>query len=137
MPPAAGLMTTLGSNAKVWRLVVYQALLGVGSGIGFQGPQVAVQTVFENQDAQIGIAVIQFAQGTGPAVFLAAAQAIFLKELGNTVSDEDLHDLTGGSAREAAAKAFMHTFYLPVALACLTLVGALSMEWRSVKTRKR
>ena len=79
--PAAGLMTTLGSLAKVWQLVRYQALLGIGSGIGFQDPQVAVQAILDSDDAQVGIAIIQCARGVGPVVFLAASQAMVQNHL--------------------------------------------------------
>ena len=33
------------------------------------------------------------------------------------------------------ARSLTQTFYLPVALSCLTAVGALGMEWRSVKQK--
>ncbi|KAL8949294.1 MAG: hypothetical protein Q9222_004580, partial [Ikaeria aurantiellina] len=38
-PIAAGLLTTLEVDAKTVTLICYQALLGFGAGIGFQGPQ--------------------------------------------------------------------------------------------------
>lgn len=33
-------------------------------------------------------------------------------------------------------RALMRTFYLPLALTCLGLVGVVGMEWRSVKKKK-
>lgn len=33
-------------------------------------------------------------------------------------------------------KAVTKTFFLPVALTCASLLGALGMEWRSVKVKK-
>ena len=69
----AGLLTTLGKNTKLGYLISYQALLGFGAKIGFQGSQVAVQTILAERDASIGIAIIQFAHGIGPAIFMAVA----------------------------------------------------------------
>ena len=97
-PPAAGLMTTPDINTKVWTLIIYQGLLGFGAGIGFQGPQVAVQAIFHEKDVSIGIAFTQFAQGIGPAVFVAVAQNVFTSRLaaniGQYASGVDLATLT-------------------------------------------
>ncbi len=86
-PPAVGLITTLDVDAKVASLIGYQALLGFGVGIGFQGPQVAVQTILSQKDAPVGIAVIQFAQGIGPAVFVTIAQTLFTQNSGCKQTD--------------------------------------------------
>jgi len=154
-PPAAGLMTTLNINAKLWSLIGYQGLLGFGAGIGFQGPQVAVQAIFSEKDASIGIAIIQFAQGIGPAVFVAVAQNIFINKFASNIRryapGVDLATLTTQGLTEPKArvdssdlmgtvlsydKALTQTFFLPVSLTCMSLIGALGMEWRSVKARK-
>lgn len=153
-PPAIGLMTTLGVNATLASLIGYQALLGFGVGIGFQGPQVAVQTILSRKDAPVGIAVIQFAQGIGPAVFVAAAQTLFTQRLAHNIrhsapevdytslSHDGLVDLSSYVKPQNLARAIlsintavMQTFYLSVALSCMTVVGALGMEWRSVKRK--
>lgn len=155
-PPAVGLLTTLGTTAATWKLIVYQGMLGCGAGVGFQGPQVAVQTIFSEKDSQLGIAIIQFAQGIGPALSIAGAQAIFTAHYASNLrreapninasdtTDKDLafFDPSGNALQRhevvsSLADAFSQTFYLPVALACVTLVGALSIEWRSVKTKQQ
>jgi MFS family permease len=154
-PPAAGLMTTLNINTKVWTLIIYQGLLGFGAGIGFQGPQVAVQTIFHEKDVSIGIAFIQFAQGIGPAVFVTVVQNIFTSRLaaniGQYAPGVDLATLTAQGLTHQNTqvdrsdlkgtvisydKALTQTFFLPVALSCMSLIGVLGMEWRSVKARK-
>lgn len=154
-PPAAGLLTTLNVDAELWSLILYQALLGFGAGIGFQGPQVAVQAIFSERDSQIGIAIIQFAQSIGPAVFIAAAQTIFTSRLASNIRryapGVSLANLTnqGLTIPKSEAdnseyrgiifsydNALTQTFYLSVSLACMSLIGALSMEWRSVKAKK-
>ena len=147
-PIAAGLLSTLTQHSGIWKVVFYQALLGSGTGIGFQGPQVAVQTVLSKQDAPIGIAIIQVAQGIGPAIFVAAAQSLFLNRLNHHLRSRDgagvdtlPTDNTGGGnrpqqqeIRSSYDQALTDVFYLPTALYCLSLIGALGMEPRSVKS---
>ena len=154
-PIAAGLLTTLEPSAKLASLICYQALLGFGAGIGFQAPQIAVQTILTPQEAPMGLAFIQFAQGIGPAVFVSVAQTIFagrltsemgqytpgldagqLKKMGladlkNAIGPENLQNVIMGYD-----KAVTQTFYLPVALTCVSILGSLGMEWRSVKKKR-
>jgi hypothetical protein len=154
-PIAAGLLTTLDIDANFAKLLLYQAMLGFGVGIGIQAPQVAAQTVLKPQDAPLGLAVVSFGQVIGPAIMVSAAQTLFanrlLAEMGefapslNTTALESmgLSDIKNhiGSARLEDVllgydKAVTQTFYLPVALTCLTLLGSLPMEWRSVKKKQ-
>ncbi|RAL07449.1 MDR family MFS transporter [Aspergillus homomorphus CBS 101889] len=151
-PIAAGLLTTLQTEQSLASLICYQALLGVGTGIGFQGPQVAVQTVLPVADAPTGIALIIFAQNFGPAVFVSIAQTIFTGELRTRLgemlpslgtqsltqmgfSDIEQHVAPADIPRviEGYVRALTTAYFLPVGLACCLMVGALGMEWRSVK----
>ncbi|KAI0451115.1 MFS general substrate transporter [Xylaria acuta] len=151
-PIAAGLMTTLKIETAVWMLVIYQGLLGFGAGIGFQGPQVAVQAIFSDNDSQIGLAIIQFAQSIGPAIFVAVAQNIFATSLVANIrhnapdidtSDLINHGLALGKIQSkdmvaiisSYTVALTQTFYLSVGLSGLTLFSAAIMEWRSVKAK--
>jgi MFS family permease len=152
-PVASGLMTTFDVNAELWALIVFQILLGCGTGIGFQGPQVAVQAILSEKDCQLGISIIQFAQGMGPAVFIAAAQTIFQSRLVSNVNEfaegTDMAALTQQGLTVPAEhpeyrgivqsynNAITEAFYLPVGLACASLVGALCIEWNSVKAKKK
>ncbi|EHK20581.1 uncharacterized protein TRIVIDRAFT_223898 [Trichoderma virens Gv29-8] len=148
-PIATGLLATLAINTEMWRLVVYQALLGFGTGVGFQGPQVAAQAILSDNDSQIGIAIIQFAQALGPAIFVAAAQTIFASRLASLLPGQGAappadHALVLPENRDGDYKmdlvgyneALIKTFYLPVALAGATLIGALGVEWRSLKVKR-
>ncbi|CAH0053879.1 unnamed protein product [Clonostachys solani] len=150
-PPATGLLTTLDAGSKLWRLISYQALLGFGTGIGFQGPQVAVQATFSDFDSQIAIAIIQLAQAIGPAIAVAGAQTIFTSKLNSylarfasnlNLADLNRYGLTvpdwlNPSEREIVVSAYSYAlnnaFYLPLALACMTIIGALCVEWKSIK----
>jgi len=155
-PVAAGLMTTLKVDAGLGSLICYQALLGFAAGIGFQAPQSAAHAVLSAADAPMGIAVIQFMQGLGPAICVSAAQTLFTSRLTadlstfapslnatslETMGLSDLKKNIGAKNLKGVLlgydKAVTQTFYLPVALTCLSLVGTLGMEWRSVKKKRQ
>ena len=155
MPISAGLMTTLTVDSSIAKLAGYSISLGFAGGIGFQSPQVAVQTTLSAGDANMGLAVILFAQNFGPAIFVAAAQTIFtnrlsenlhelapnlnashienmgLSDLKNHIGGGNLHDVLLGFDRS-----LMQTWYLGVALTCVTIIGSASMQWMSVKEKK-
>lgn len=155
MPVATGLMTTYGINTTLTYIICYSGFVGFGAGIGFQGPQAAVQTTLSKADVNLGIGVILFGQSLGPAVFVAIAQVVFTNDLssnlaailpGLTPAFIEKHGL--GNIRElvsseqqdevlqAIATGLTHTWYLPVALACTTMVGSALVEWRSVKRKQ-
>lgn len=124
MPVATGLLTTIKAQPSVWKLLIYEALLGIGVGIGFQGSQVAAQAVLcDDHDAKIGIAVIQVAQALGPAVFVATGQTSLAN---NLAADSSLdHHAT-------YSEALGSMFILPLGAACVVFLAATGMEWRSV-----
>ncbi|KAE8131983.1 major facilitator superfamily domain-containing protein [Aspergillus pseudotamarii] len=153
-PIAAGLLTTLSVDQSLASLLGYQALLAVGAGVGFQGPQVAAQTILPVDDSPMGIALIIFAQNFGPALFVSIVQTIFtgqlLTRLGPLLPDLDKYSLSAmgmsdlekyvpstdiSRVIEAYDKALTTAFFFPVGLACASMVGALGMEWRSVKRK--
>lgn len=156
MPIFAGLMTTFTTSTTVAKMAGYSAAMGFAGGIGFQGPQSAVQTVLPNKDASLGLSVIIFSQNIGPAVSIAIAQTIFLNRLSenlrllvpgldrksvDSLGLSDIKTLVGEEKMEMALGIFdtslMQTWYLAVGLACITMAGSLTMEWRSVKDRKK
>lgn len=154
-PIAAGLLTTIKVNQNLTSLVAYQVLLGFSFGLGIQAPQVAAQTTLSQADAPMGIAVIMFAQGLGPAVSASVAQSVFTgrlkSDLGkfapalNSTSLEnmglaDIKKYVGADNLEGALlgydKAVAQTFYLPLAMMCASMIGALIMPWNSVKKKR-
>ncbi|KAK4888318.1 hypothetical protein LTR27_012769 [Elasticomyces elasticus] len=155
MPLAAGLVTTWNLDSSLAKLISYSGLVGFASGIGFQGPQSAVQTTLSEADVPLGLSVILFAQHFGPALFVSIAQTIFtnrlavnlhqvvpsldaktigtmgLGELKSSVGPQRLHDVLLGLDRS-----LVETWYLPLGLTCASMIGALMMEWRSVKEKR-
>lgn len=155
MPIAAGLITTFKINTSFVQLIMYTALSGLAYGIGFSGPQNAVQTVLPAEDVPLGLSVILFAQSFGPAVAVAIAQVLFTNQLSTNLSglvpglsrvNFENNGLTEIVTSVPPAKvravlvgvdeSLIQTWYLVVGLACATMVGSLLIEWRSVKSKR-
>lgn len=155
MPIAAGLMTTYSVDTSLAQIILYSGFAGFSGGIGFQGPQAAVQTTMSAADVNLAIGVILFGQSMGPAVFLAVAQVIFTNLLAGSLESivpgltpkhieetglGDIKDLVPvhmlDKALGAMDRSLTRTWYLSVALGCTTIVGSLLIEWRSVKKKQ-
>nr|POF22095.1 efflux pump roqt [Quercus suber] len=155
MPIAAGLITTWNADTRSVDMLALAGFAGFATGIGFQGPQSAVQTTLPEGDVSTGLAIILFAQGFGPAVFLSAAQTIFTNRLSanlhhlapglDVVSIEnmglnDLKSSLGSKNLEKVVLGFSlslsQMWYLTVGTTCLTMVGSLLTDWRSVKEKR-
>lgn len=148
-------MTTWTLNSTYAQLICYQGLSGFASGIGWQAPQLAVQTSLPATDVPLGLAIVLFAQNFGPALFIAIGSAIFTNRLTANLHDyapglnvtsienlglSDIKDSIGpeklGDVLLGFDKAVSQTWYLAVALTCMTIIGSATMEWRSVKQKK-
>ncbi|GLA37102.1 hypothetical protein AnigIFM63309_003668 [Aspergillus niger] len=155
MPVAAGLITTIKISTSFAELITYTAFSGLAYGIGFSGPQNAVQTVLPVEDVPLGTSIMLFAQSFGPAVAIAIAQVLFVNQLSMNLSGlvsglngariensgltQIVTSMPPAKAREALVaidKSLIQTWYLVVGLACATMVGSLMIEWRSVKSRR-
>ena len=155
MPIAAGLITTFKINTSFVQLIMYTAFSGLAYGIGFSGPQNAVQTVLPAEDIPLGLSVMLFAQSFGPAVAVSIAQVLFTNQLSTNLSDlvsgltqanienngltEIVTSVPPFKVREVLVgvdKSLIQTWYLVVGLACATMVGSVLTEWRSVKSKR-
>ncbi|KAJ5521995.1 hypothetical protein N7527_006110 [Penicillium freii] len=155
MPIAAGLMTTYDLHTSLTKIILYSGFVGFSGGIGFQAPQAAVQTTLSVADVNLGIGVILFGQSMGPAVFIAIAQVLFTNQLSSNLADvvpgltpkfieeQGLGDIKNGVPMQrwdevlgGIDRSLTRTWYVSVALACMTMVGSLLIEWRSVKQKQ-
>lgn len=155
MPIAAGLITTFKIDTSFTQLILYTAFSGLAYGIGFAGPQNAVQTVLLAEDVPLGLSIMLFAQSFGPAVAIAIAQVLFTNQLsanlrglvpGLSRANIESNGLTDIITGVSPAKhkevlvgidiSLVQTWYLVVGLACATMVGSLLIEWRSVKSKR-
>ncbi|KAF2816839.1 MFS general substrate transporter [Mytilinidion resinicola] len=147
----AGLITTWDVDTSRAKWIAYQFLFGYGFGIGMQQPNMAAQTVLHKKDVPIGSSLIFFGQSLGGTIFVSVGQTIFT----NTLKDNLMAIgglsvaaiLKGGATNlkqivppEKLAQvlvgyndALIKTFYAALALVCAGIVGAATMEWKSIK----
>jgi MFS family permease len=148
-----GLFLTFKPDTGSGAWIGYQILVGAGLGMGFQQPLMAVQTVLPIEDVPTGTSLIIFLQTLGGALFVAASQNVFTNKLVQYVGEyvpgienpamvlavgatsvqnyfppESLAGVT-----LAFNDALVQTFMIFTVLASLSILGALAVEWRSVK----
>lgn len=77
----SGLLYTLdvGTSSSHW--IGYQALTGIGLGLGFQIPIIVAQASVEPQDISSASALVLFFQTIGGSLFVAAGQSAFENKL--------------------------------------------------------
>ncbi len=154
-PIASGLLTTLDLDESIVKPAALLGFIGLAIGLGLQAPQVAVQTVLSPKDVSLGGAVILFGAGMGSSLWICASVTLFTNRL-----TEEIHKYspsTNATALESVGlsdirtyirperlkdvlsgynEAVVQTLYMPMALAILTLLGSLTMEWRSIKKKQ-
>jgi len=120
-----------------------------------QNTLIAVQTVLPKEDIPIGTAIVMFTQTLGGALSISIAQNIFtnrlLANLKAVVPDldptlvlrtgaTDLKNVIESASLSRVLTAYngaiTQCFYVGVALACFSTIGAATMEWKSVKGKK-
>ncbi len=150
-PIGAGLIATFAPHTGHSTWIGYQALFGIGCGLGMQQPSVAAQTVLPRKDVPIGAALMMFSQTLGGAVFISVGNNIFDTRLAHnlakipginvgsvaSIGATDLKNIVSATLLPQVLVAYNGalrcTFYLVTALTCLTIFGSLTMEWKSVK----
>ncbi|KAM3507043.1 hypothetical protein MY11210_007310 [Beauveria gryllotalpidicola] len=153
MAVGAGLLSTLeiDSGRNAW--IGYQCIFGFGVGLGMQQPMVAMQASLQAADVAVGTAIIIFAQTLGGALFICVAQNVFQNKLKEVIAAANIPGLTLDAVNYVGATgarthfqgealavvlsayntAITNCFYVAVALATLSMVGALFTPWNSVK----
>jgi len=137
--------------SPVW--IGYQILAGAGVGLGLQQPIIAVQTVLDIDDVPTGTAIVVFLQTLGGALFVSVAQNVFANALVRLVAEyvPDIPDprfvlAVGATGVQRAVPpewlpgvtlayndALVRTFVVCTVVSSLSMVGALLVEWKSVK----
>jgi hypothetical protein len=155
MAIGAGLLSTLKPDSPHQMWLGYQFLFGIGAGFGFQVPIIAVQTVLDMKDVPTGTVIVGFGQTLFGALAVSIGQDVLTNQLVTNLKSQ-LPNMDPSVVTAAGATAFRtfvsaedlpkvltaynisltNVFYVPVGLACLSLVGALTIEWRSVKGKK-
>lgn len=149
-----GLLTTLEPDSGPGKWIGYQAMFGIGAGLGFQQALTTVQASLPAVDVPHATAIITFAQSLGGAIFISVGENVFSNQLIRNL-EADAPSVNAAEIFKAGAtmlrrvvpedmlsvvlnsynKAVTETFYVAVAMCGLSLFGALVLEWRSVKGR--
>jgi hypothetical protein len=156
MPIGAGLISTWKVDTGHAEWIGFQILYGLGLGFGMQQAQLAAQTVLKRVDVPTGMALVVFMQTLGGAVFLSVGQNVLTSHLVSGVSRlvegldpavivntgaTDLRALVPGELLPEVLgvynEALRQVFLVSTGLASVTILGALGLEWRSVKKGKK
>lgn len=153
MSIGAGLLTTFTVDVSTPKWVCYQLILGLGTGLGFQQTGIAAQASLAMQDVPIGTSLVLFVQLLGGAIFSSVGQNVWSNKLISNIAalgipKFDPADIVHVGATElrnvvppeflgevlvAYNAAIVKTFQIGLITACLSILGAVGMEWRSVK----
>ncbi|KAJ5791007.1 uncharacterized protein N7518_008018 [Penicillium psychrosexuale] len=155
MTIGAGLLTTLETDSNHSKWIGYQAIFGIGLGLGMQQPIIVAQTALKAEDVPSGTAIVMFAQTLGGAIFVSVGQNVFqnqlIRNLAQYAPDEDaaklvsvgatmLRTVVSGDSLHRVLVAYnaaiTQTFYVAVAMGALSLIGPIFVEWLSVKGKK-
>ncbi len=147
---AAGLLTTLDLHTTKAKWVGFQILYGWGMGCSGQIPNIAAQTVLPKHEVPIGTSLMFFFQLLGGAIFIAVGQNVL-----NTQLAKNLAHIPGfdpSVLKDAGATSITHVpdsiktvvlqgyndalqraFQVGLIMACLCVLSAVGMEWKSTK----
>lgn len=151
----AGLLTTFETDTGHAKWIGYQFLYGSGIGFGMQQSIICAQTALEMKDVPVGTALIMFMQTLGGALFVSVGQNVFTNRLlsglataapgvnpaivlkvGATELAKNVPAQFLQGVREAYNDALTNAWYVAVALSALSIIGAVFVEWKSVKGKK-
>ncbi|KAJ0369685.1 hypothetical protein COL26b_010379 [Colletotrichum chrysophilum] len=150
MSVGAGLLNTLQLDTPSAKWIGYQILYGFGTGCASQVPNIAAQTVLPKKDVPIGTSLMFFSQLLGGAIFISVGQNVLNNQLLERLSsvpgfNSALIESSGATSLTDLPASVKQTvlvgyneslrvvFRLGLILTCLSILGALAMEWRSVK----
>jgi hypothetical protein len=153
----SGLLTTLTANTAAGNRIGYQILFGIGCGLGFQQPPNAAQAVLAFKDLPVGIALTIFFRNFGTALFVAAGNNVLDDQLLRGLEASALPGVNPHAVLSAGATSFrsvvppsvlaavvamyeqavQKTFQAALIISCISVVGAVMIEWKSIKGKKR
>ncbi|CAM1508022.1 Fc.00g048700.m01.CDS01 [Cosmosporella sp. VM-42] len=155
MSIGSGLLTTLKVNSGHAEWIGYQFIFGAGVGFGLQVAFSAPQTCLPMADVPVGTAIIMFTENLTAAVLVSVAQTTFTNELVSTlksyapsIDSKTVFDAgaTGLKSQvppqlynaviQAYNVSLAHTYYVGVGLSCCSILGAVWLEWISVKAKR-
>ncbi|KAJ5783608.1 uncharacterized protein N7518_009285 [Penicillium psychrosexuale] len=153
----AGLFTTFTIDIGTGKWIGYQILFGLGMGVCAQTPVMVAQNVLDLVDIPIGSGIVMFTQTMAGAIFTGVAQSLFINRLDQNIAKTDIPSIdtsqimTGGvttltnglhgadkiAVLDAFNKAMVDMWLLPLALCCISIIGALIVERRKIRGREK
>lgn len=148
MSVGSGLITTWAVDTGSGKWIGYQIILGFGLGMGMQVATLGAQTVLDRKDVPIGMTLMFFMQQLGGAIFvsvglnvlndqltrrLPASYALGIARMGAT---EFLKTAPADELKivlQAYNEALREVFIVGTCLSCISLLGAVFIEFKSVK----
>lgn len=136
-----------------------QVVFGAGAGIGLELANIAVQKVLPEKDVSTGTSMVVFARSLGGVIFVSVGQNVFRNRIVSGMVDRvpeldpsvvlqsgaadlqrTVRQAVSGQADKVVARvleiyneAIVQAFVVALALACVSIIGAVGVEWRSVK----
>ena len=152
-----GLITTWEVSTSSGKWIGYQIISGFGTGLALALPQVVVQPGLAPEEVSIAISMTIFLQFFGGALFVSVGNNIMNNKLVSAVRnigipDFDAHTLVEAGATEvrkvvpdqyipsvlvAYNDALRWTFRAGLIMACLGLLAALPLEWKSIRQSEK
>ena len=154
MSVGAGLLSILDVPVRASQWIGYQVIFGFGLGLCFQSPNLAAQTVLPAQDVAIGSSLIFFTQILGGAIMIPVGNSVLNNQLierfsglsgfhpglvtsgGATSLITSLPSDVHGEALVRYNDALHSVFQVGLIVSCLSVIGASSLEWKSVLKKK-
>lgn len=155
MSIGAGTLTLFKPETSEGTWIGLQIVAGAGIGLGMQQPILAAQTVLTKKDAPTGLGLMFFANTLGGAVFISVGQNVLTNELLQRlggIQGVDAKVLVNAGATSLRALvpasllgdvvrayngALVQVFYVAVGTACMSVIGAAAMEWKSTNAGKK
>lgn len=150
-----GLCSTFSTHTTTGEWIGYQILFGVGRGMGFQMPIVAVQNTLAPAVAPLAISLVMFSGMLCGALFLSFGTTIFTQSLRQLIPSHDSGvnpetiieaGATGfrniidpeeiGGILVAYAKSIDRVFYLITALAAVSFFFAFGLGFKDIREKK-
>lgn len=147
----AGLLTTLDIDSSTGQWIGFQILYGFGFGFSGQASNMAAQTVLPRKEVAIGISYMFFGQQLFGAIFICVGQNVLDDQLADrlaglpgitralipTIGATDLLNLMPANYHITALHTYNNSlrvcFQVGLTMACLSVLGGLTMEWLTVK----
>lgn len=152
----SGLMYTFSETSPSSEWIGYQVLAGIGIGLCFQAPIMAIQALADPEDVSASTAMVLFFQTMGGAFMVSGAQSAFTNTLVKNLAVHapgvdvpavieagatKLRETFSGDELAGILTSYMAglkvAFAIVIALTGGATVASLAMPWTSVKSRSQ